>query len=68
MCYNTISTAGSDFYERIFDTMTDDKNELGFIDESKLTPLEKSILFDFQQLSEDEKKSVIDFICSLLGK
>lgn len=48
--------------------MTDDKNESGFIDESKLTPLEKSILFDFQQLSEDEKKSVIDFICSLLGK
>lgn len=48
--------------------MPNDKNEKGYIDESELTELERAILHDFQQLSEDEQKSVIDFICSLLGK
>ena len=48
--------------------MSDNKPEEGFVDESKLTELEKTILLDFQLLSEDEQKSILDFISSLLGK
>ncbi len=48
--------------------MLDNTNEEGYIDERALTDLEKTILHDFQLLSEDEQKSIFDFISSLLGR
>ena len=50
-----------------FVVMPNDENEEGYIDESKLTDLEKTILHDFQLLSEDEQKSIFEFIASLLS-
>lgn len=47
--------------------MPNDENEESYIDESKLTELEKTILHDFQLLSEDEQKSIFEFIASLLS-
>lgn len=43
-----------------------DNEKLGFIDESKLTDLEKSILHNFQLLSEEEQTAIINLICSML--
>ncbi len=51
-----------------FVVMLDNTNEEGYIDERALTDLEKTILHDFQLLSEDEQKSIFDFISSLLGR
>lgn len=42
--------------------------EKGFVDESKLTDLERTILHDFQLLSDDEQRNILEFITSLLGK
>lgn len=69
MCYNHISITGSDFFERsILTLMLDHKSEEDYMDISGLNDLEKAILFDFQLLSEDEQKSILEFILSLLGK
>lgn len=48
--------------------MSENKATDEFVDVSELTDLEKSILFDFQLLSEDEQKAVLESITSLLGK
>lgn len=48
--------------------MFDNKPEEGFVDEGNLTELERTILHDFQLLSENEQKSILVFISSLLGK
>ena len=69
ICYNHISITGSDFLERsILTLMLDHKSEEDYMDISGLNDLEKAILFDFQLLSEDEQKSILEFILSLLGK
>lgn len=57
------------FFERsILTLMLDHKSEEDYMDISGLNDLEKAILFDFQLLSEDEQKSILEFILSLLGK
>lgn len=48
--------------------MSDNSSKESYVDESKLTDLERSILFDFQLLSEEEQKTVLESIASLLGK
>lgn len=48
--------------------MSNIESEKGFVDESKLTDLERTILHDFQLLSEDEQRNILEFITSLLGK
>lgn len=48
--------------------MLDHKSEEDYMDISGLNDLERTILFDFQLLSEDEQKSILEFILSLLGK
>ncbi len=45
--------------------MPDDTNKA--VDSGgEFTPLEQSIIADFQQLSEDEQEKVLDFIRSLI--
>ena len=57
------------FFERsILTLMLDHKSEEDYMDISGLNDLERTILFDFQLLSEDEQKSILEFILSLLGK
>lgn len=48
--------------------MSENKNAEEFVDMSGLTDLESSILLDFQLLSEEEQKTVLESIVSLLGK
>lgn len=48
--------------------MSESKNEEEYVDTSSLTDLEKSILYDFQLLSEEEQKSIFETIAALLGK
>ena len=63
-----VSTAGSDFNERKLIIMSENKNAEEFVDMSGLTDLERSILLDFQLLSEEEQKTILESIVSLLGK
>ncbi len=48
--------------------MSDNSSKESYVDESKLTDLERSILFDFQLLSEEEQRTILESITSLLGK
>lgn len=48
--------------------MSENKNAEEFVDMSGLTDLERSILLDFQLLSEEEQKTILESIVSLLGK
>lgn len=64
-----LAFTGSDFMERSIQAlMLDNKSEDGYMDISGLNDLERTILFDFQLLSEDEQKSILEIILSLLGK
>ena len=48
--------------------MSENNTAEEFVDVSGLTDLERSILFDFQLLSEEEQKTILESIASLLGK